>query len=296
MLDMLRRTLGADISIETVLGAGVWPTFADPHQLENALLNLALNAKDAMPNGGHLTIETANTYLDAAYVRRFGDVEAGQYVVLCVTDTGTGMPKEILDRVFEPFFTTKPAGQGSGLGLAMVHGFVKQSGGHMRIYSEEGEGTTVKIYLPRLTNAEEVSAAPAGKPADVSPVPRARNGETILIVEDNEGVRDYAKEVLEELGYAVLEAGNADQALEVLARARRVDLLFTDVVLPGGANGRELANRARREYPSLPVLYTTGYTRNAIVHQGRLDADVELLNKPYTQQDLARKVRDMLDA
>ena len=174
MLDMLRRTLGADISIETVLGAGVWPSFADPHQLENALLNLALNAKDAMPNGGCLTIETANTYLDAAYVRRFGDVEAGQYVVLCVTDTGTGIPKEILDRVFEPFFTTKPIGEGSGLGLAMVHGFVKQSGGHMRIYSEEGEGTTVKIYLPRLTNAEEVSAAPAGKSADVSAVPRAR--------------------------------------------------------------------------------------------------------------------------
>ena len=204
-----------------------------------------------MPNGGHLTIETANTYLDAAYVRRFGDVEAGQYVVLCVTDTGTGIPKEILDHVFEPFFTTKPTGEGSGLGLAMVHGFVKQSGGHMRIYSEEGEGTTVKIYLPRLTNAEEVSAAPAGKQADVSPVPHAQNGETILIVEDNEGVRDYAKEVLGELGYAVLEAGNADQALEVLARARRVDLLFTDVVLPGGANGRELANRAAQRI-SLP--------------------------------------------
>ncbi|MGA7457364.1 MAG: CHASE3 domain-containing protein [Methyloceanibacter sp.] len=296
MLDMLRRSLGADISIETVLGAGLWPTFADPHQLENALLNLALNAKDAMPNGGCLTIETANTYLDPGYVRRFGDVEVGQYVVLCVTDTGTGIPKEILDRVFEPFFTTKPVGQGSGLGLAMVHGFVKQSGGHMRIYSEEGEGTTVKIYLPRLVGAEEVRAAPAGKQADVSAVPRARKGETILVVEDNEGVRDYAKEALQDLGYAVLEAGDAAQALEVLARARRVDLLFTDVVLPGGSNGRELANRARSEYPLLPVLYTTGYTRNAIVHQGRLDADVELLNKPYTQQDLARKVRDMLDA
>ena len=295
MLDMLKRSLGAEISIETVLGAGVWPTFADPHQLENALLNLALNAKDAMPNGGHLTIETANTYLDQGYVRRFGDVAAGQYVVLCVTDTGTGIPKEILDRVFEPFFTTKPAGQGSGLGLAMVHGFVKQSGGHMRIYSEEGEGTTVKIYLPRLVGAEEVAAAPAGKPASVSPVPRAQAGETILVVEDNEGVRDYAKEVLQELGYAVLEAADANQALEVLARARRVDLLFTDVVLPGGANGRQLANQARSAHPALPVLYTTGYTRNAIVHQGRLDADVELLNKPYTQQDLARKVRDLLD-
>ena len=295
MLDMLRRSLGADVSIETVLGAGVWPTFADPHQLENALLNLALNAKDAMPNGGCLTIETANTYLDAAYVRRFGDVTAGQYVVMCVTDTGTGIPKEILDRLFEPFFTTKPAGEGSGLGLAMVHGFVKQSGGHMRIYSEEGQGTTVKIYLPRLTNAEEVSAAPAGKAVDVSPIPCARKGETILVVEDNEGVREYAKEVLEELGYRVVEAGDTDQALGVLNKIPRVDLLFTDVVLPGSGNGRVLATKARQKYPGLPVLYTTGYTRNAIVHQGRLDADVELLNKPYTQQDLARKVRDLLD-
>jgi signal transduction histidine kinase len=295
MLDMLRRSLGADVSIETVLGPGLWPTFADPHQLENALLNLALNAKDAMPNGGCLTIETANTYLDAAYVRRFGDVAAGQYVVMCVTDTGTGIPKNILDRVFEPFFTTKPAGEGSGLGLAMVHGFVKQSGGHMRIYSEEGQGTTVKIYLPRLTNAAEVSAAPAGKAVDVSPIPCARKGETILVVEDNEGVREYAKEVLEELGYRVVEAGDTDQALGVLNKIPRVDLLFTDVVLPGSGNGRVLATKARQKYPGLPVLYTTGYTRNAIVHQGRLDADVELLNKPYTQQDLARKVRDLLD-
>jgi signal transduction histidine kinase len=295
LLDMLRRSLGSQIEIESVLGAGLWPTLADTNQMENALLNLALNAKDAMPNGGCLTIETANTYLDAAYVSRFGDVEAGQYVVLCVTDTGTGIAKDILDRVFEPFFTTKPAGEGSGLGLAMVHGFVKQSGGHMRIYSEEGHGTTVKIYLPRLTKAEEVSAAPAGKIVDVSPTPRAREGETILIVEDNEGVREYARGALEELGYRVVEAGDADQALAVLDRTPRVDLLFTDVVLPGPGNGRVLATKARQKYPDLPVLYTTGYTRNAIVHQGRLDADVELLNKPYTQQDLARKVRELLD-
>jgi signal transduction histidine kinase len=294
MLDLLKRTLGAEISVETVLGAGVWPTFADPHQLENALLNLALNAKDAMPNGGCLTIETANTYLDEAYVRRFGDVDAGQYVVLCVTDTGTGIPKDIIDRVFEPFFTTKPPGEGSGLGLAMVHGFVKQSGGHMRIYSEDGHGTTVKIYLPRLIGAEEITAAPAAKTAAVLTVPHAKPGETILVVEDNEGVLDYAREVLEYLGYNVLVATDANQAIEVLSRARRVDLLFTDVVLPGGTNGRELAHQVRVRFPALPVLYTTGYTRNAIVHQGRLDADVELLNKPYTQQDLARKVRDLL--
>ena len=295
MLDMLRRTLGAEISIETVLGAGLWPAFADPHQLENVLLNLALNAKDAMPQGGCLTIETANTYLDDTYARRFGDVEAGQYVVLCVTDTGTGIPKEIIDRVFEPFFTTKPVGEGSGLGLAMVHGFVKQSGGHVRIYSEDGEGTTVKIYLPRMTAAEETIATPAGKPEQAAPAPRAKPSETILLVEDNEGVRTYAKSVLEDLGYWVLEAADAHEALRLVAKNPQISLLFTDVVLPGSDNGRALADKLRSRYPELPVLYTTGYTRNAIVHQGRLDAGVQLLNKPYTQQDLARKIREMLD-
>ena len=295
MLEMFRRTLGSDISIETVLGAGLWPALADAHQMENVLLNLALNAKAAMPNGGCLTIETANTYLDDAYARRFGDVEAGQYVVVCVTDTGSGIRKDILDRVFEPFFTTKPPGEGSGLGLAMVHGFVKQSGGHVRIYSEEGHGTTVKIYLPRLLQAEEVRAVPAAKPSDGATVPRARQSETILVVEDNEGVRDYAKGVLAELGYQVLEAGDAHDALRLLA-ANSVDLLFTDVVLPGPMTGRALADKVSKMRPGLPVLFTTGYTRNAIVHQGRLDPDVHLLNKPFTQQDLARKIRELLDA
>ena len=238
---------------------------------------------------------TANTYLDAAYVRRFGDVEAGQYVVLCVTDTGTGIPTEIIERVFEPFFTTKETGEGSGLGLAMVHGFVKQSGGHVRIYSEEGHGTTVKIYLPRLLT-EEMAASPAALPLDESVAPRARKGETILLVEDNEGVRHYAKEVLEELGYLILSAEDASEALQLFARAPRVDLLFTDVVLPGAMSGRGLADELRKRRPDLPVLYTTGYTRNAIVHQGRLDPDVHLLNKPYTQQDLARTLRALLDA
>ena len=286
MLDLLRRSLGEQISVETVLAGGLWPAYADAHQLENVLLNLALNAKAAMPDGGCLTIETANTYLDEAYVRRFGDVEAGQYVVLCVTDTGTGIPKDILDRVFEPFFTTKGHGEGSGLGLAMVHGFVKQSGGHVRIYSEEGQGTTVKIYLPRLSGAEEMRAVPAGKPADASPAPAARASETILLVEDNEGVREYAKGVLEGLSYAVLEAATADDALRLIKKRPSITLLFTDVVLPGLTSGRELADAVRRKYPGLPVLYTTGYTRNAIVHQGRLDPDVHLLNKPYTQQEL----------
>jgi CheY-like chemotaxis protein len=296
MIEILRRSLGEDINIETVLGAGLWPTFVDPHQVENVLLNLALNAKAAMPKGGHLTIETANAYLDDAYTARFGDVEPGQYVLLCVTDTGTGIRTEILDRVFDPFFTTKPQSEGSGLGLAMVHGFVKQSGGHIRIYSEEGHGTTVKIYLPRSMGSEKVAAVPAGKPPRPTPTPGARKDETILLVEDNDGVRDYAIEVLEQLGYGVLAASNANEALRLLSDGKHVDLLFTDVVLPGAMTGRVLADQAKDMRPGLRVLYTTGYTRNAIVHQGRLDPDVHLLNKPYTQQSLARKVRDLLDA
>ncbi|MGB3036965.1 MAG: CHASE3 domain-containing protein [Methyloceanibacter sp.] len=293
MLEMFRRTLGSDISIETVLCAGLWPTFADGHQLENVLLNLALNAKAAMPDGGCLTIETANTYLDDAYVRRFGDIKAGQYAVLCVTDTGTGIAKDILDKVFEPFFTTKPPGEGSGLGLAMVHGFVKQSGGHVRIYSEEGRGTTVKIYLPRLIG-EEVGAVPAGKAEGKQAIPRAKPGEMILLVEDSEGVREYARDILLELGYGVIDAANVQEALRAVAKKPHISLLFTDVVL-GESNGRVLADKVRQIYPNLPVLFTTGYTRNAIVHQGRLDPDVQLLNKPFTQQDLARKLRELLD-
>jgi signal transduction histidine kinase len=296
MLEILRRSLGEDINIETVLGAGLWPTFVDPHQVENVLLNLALNAKAAMPKGGHLTIETANTYLDDAYVARFGDLDAGQYVVLCVTDTGAGIRPEVLDRVFEPFFTTKLQGEGSGLGLPMVHGFVKQSGGHIRIYSEEGVGTTVKIYLPRAMGDEKVAAVPAGKPAHPAPTSNAKKDETVLVVEDNDSVRDYAIEVLEQLGYRVLAAGDAKQALRFLSDGEHVDLLFTDVVLPGAITGRVLADQAKDMRPGLRVLYTTGYTRNAIVHQGRLDPGVHLLNKPYTQQDLARKVRERLDA
>lgn len=296
MVEILHRTLGEDIELETVLGAGVWPTFVDPHQVENVLLNLALNAKTAMPHGGHLTIETANCYLDESYVEQFGDIEAGEYVMLCVSDTGTGIAKEVIEHVFEPFFTTKPQGEGSGLGLAMVHGFVKQSGGHIRIYSEVGQGTTVKIYLPRATEAEKVAAVPAGKPARPTPTPSARKDETVLVVEDNESVREYAVEVLEGLGYRVLAAGDAKEALGVLADGTPIDLLFTDVVLPGAMNGRALADQARDMRPGLRVLFTTGYTRNAIVHQGRLDPGVQLLNKPYTQHALARKIRATLDA
>jgi signal transduction histidine kinase len=297
MSDLLRRTLGETTEMETVLAGGLWPTYADANQLENALINLATNARDAMPGGGRITVETANAYLDDAYAARFGDVPAGQYVLLSVADTGSGIAPDKIDRVFEPFFTTKEVGKGTGLGLAMVHGFVKQSGGHIRIYSEVGHGTTVKIYLPRLPSKEESAAAPAPTPAqrNAEGDARARAGETILLVEDNEGVRAYTKSTLEELGYRLLDAADAKQALQVLGAAARIDLLFTDVVLPGGMSGRELADRIARERPALPVLFTTGYTRNAIIHHGRLDPDVNLLTKPYTQQDLARKIRQLLD-
>ncbi|MBA4096585.1 MAG: histidine kinase [Rhodospirillum sp.] len=293
MSEMLRRTLGEPISIETVLGGGLWPALADANQLENALINLALNARDAMANGGCLTIETANAYLDDAYVARFGDVAAGQYVILSVTDTGTGIDPTVLEHVFEPFFTTKQAGSGSGLGLAMVHGFVKQSGGHIRIYSEIGHGTTVKIYLPRLASATTVASVPAER-AESATVRRARPQESIMLVEDNDGVRDYARGALEELGYSVLAARDGTEALRIIDGAR-VDLLFTDVVLPGNVGGRVLADKILELRPGLPVLFTTGYTRNAIVHDGRLDPHVQLLSKPYTQQDLARKIREMID-
>lgn len=295
MSDMLSRTLGENINVETVLAGGLWPTFADANQVENVLLNLVVNARDAMPNGGSLTIETANSYLDEAYTRRFGDVEPGQYVLLSVTDTGTGIPPDVLENVFEPFYTTKGTGIGSGLGLAMVHGFVKQSHGHVRIYSELGQGTTVKMYLPRSSEADHVPANPAGSDASALPLPRAEPNETLLVVEDNTGVREYAVSVLEDLGYRVVEAADVDGALEAVDTLPEIDLLFTDVVLPGSRSGRDLAEMLKQRFPDLPVLFTTGYTRNAIVHNGRLDAKVHLLNKPYTQQELARKLRELLD-
>jgi signal transduction histidine kinase/ActR/RegA family two-component response regulator len=295
MSEMLHRTLGETINLEIVLGGGLWPTYADANQLESAILNLVLNARHAMPDGGRLTIETANSYLDETYASRFGDLEPGQYVQVSVADTGVGIPPEILDRVFEPFFTTKAVEAGSGLGLAMVHGFVKQSGGHVRIYSEVGHGTTIKIYLPRLTAAHELASSPPGEAITPSPVSRTATNETILVVEDNDGVRAYAKSALEELGYTVIEAATAEEALRSVEGGARIDLLFTDVVLPGGFSGRQLSDKVVKLRPSLPVLFTTGYTRNAIVHHGRLDPDVQLLNKPYTQQDLARKIAELLD-
>ena len=288
--DFLRRTIGETVVLETVLAGGLWRTFVDPNQLENALLNLALNARDAMPDGGKLTIETANCYLDEAYVSTLSEpVETGQYVMIAVADTGSGMDQATRDRAFDPFFTTKGVGKGTGLGLSQVYGFVRQSGGHVKIYSETGEGTTVKVYLRR--HAGEGESTGISEPQVAA---GAIGSEAVLVAEDDEALRAYTCEILTELGYRVLEAKDAQSALQVLDK-NNVDLLFTDVVMPGGMNGRELADEAVRRRPGLKVLFTTGYTRNAIVHHGRLDADVDLVGKPYTFAELSAKVRAMLD-
>ena len=287
--DFLRRALGEDVSLEIVGGGGVWPVEADAAELEAAILNLAVNARDAMPEGGKLTIEASNSYLDDSYCRQNADVQPGQYVQIAVTDTGSGMGKDVIERAFEPFFTTKESGQGTGLGLSQVYGFVKQSGGHVKIYSEAGEGTTIKIYLPRFfgraSAAEEKAAAPR----------RGRSGESVLVVEDDSDVRDYVVETLASLGYKVFEAGEAESALRLLDENPSVHLLLTDVVMPG-MNGRKLAEEARLRRPDLKILYMTGYSRNAIMHQGRLDNGVDLLQKPISSEQLASAVRKMLDA
>jgi CheY-like chemotaxis protein len=292
MSDLLRRTLGEVVVLETVLAGGLWRSQADPNQLENAILNLAVNARDAMPDGGKLTIETANARLDEAYVEALAEpVPPGQYVLVAVSDTGTGMDKATMEKVFEPFFTTKEAGKGTGLGLSQVYGFVRQSNGHVRIYSELGEGTTIKIYLPRLLGSDE---EPAEMPAK-SPVMVKGAGETVLVVEDEPDLRAYTVEALCDLGYRVLEAASGREALQIVERHPEIELLFTDVVLGNGMNGRALADEAARRRPGLPVLFTTGYTANAIVHHGRLDPGMHLIGKPFTYAELAAKVRRMLD-
>lgn len=289
--DMLRRCLGEGIELETVISGGLWNTFIDDAQVENALLNLAINARDAMDGHGKLTIEAGNALLDHRYVRRHPDVKAGQYVMLAVTDTGCGIPADLLERVFEPFFTTKPTGKGTGLGLSMVYGLIKQSGGHIQVYSEVGEGTTIRMYLPRAVDEETavVSEAEAGAPI-------SGGSETVLVVEDDEDVRATAVELLSELGYHVLRARDAASGWAIIESGARIDLLFTDVVMPGPMQSRELARRAKQRLPGIAVLFTSGYTENAIVHGGRLDEGVELLSKPYTREDLARRVRLCLDA
>jgi CheY-like chemotaxis protein len=289
MEDLLRQSLGETIELEVVNSGGLWQVEADPIHLEATIINLALNSRDAMPNGGKLTIETSNAFLDEKYSHHHSDIAAGQYVQIAVTDTGAGMSREVAEKAFEPFFTTKTAGHGTGLGLSQVYGFVKQSGGHVKIYSEPGEGTTVKLYLPRFftqikeEDENDVRASAGG------------SGETILVVEDDDEVRTYVAEILRELNYRVFDARDTNKALEAFAtHGDEIDLLLTDVVLPG-KNGRELADIAARRHPKLKILFMTGYSRNAIVHQGRLDSGVALIQKPLTQGILATKIREVLE-
>ena len=291
MSDLLRRTLGETVRMETVLAGGLWRIHVDAPQLETAILNLAVNARDAMGEGGRLTIETANAHLDDAYAAQHIGVPAGQYVLIAVTDTGSGMTPETIDRAFDPFFTTKATGRGTGLGLSQVHGFVKQSLGHVKIYSEIGSGTTVKLYLPRFHGPEE----PAIEVKQHRALQTGRPEEVVLVVEDEAQVRHLSVEALCELGYTVLQAPNAVTALRVLDEQAGVTLLFTDIVMPD-INGRKLADEALRRKPGLKVLYTTGYTNNAIIHNGVLDPGVHLITKPFTLEQLAAKVRDVLEA
>ena len=285
--DLLRRALGESIEVETVVAGGLWNTFVDAVQVENALLNLAINARDAMEGHGKLTIEAGNAFLDDAYAIRHAEVAAGQYVMVAVTDTGCGIPAEVIERVFEPFFTTKPEGRGTGLGLSMVYGFVKQSGGHVKIYSEPGSGTTVRMYLPRSREQEDVET-------DVEAGPATGGTETVLVVEDDEDVRNTVIDLLFELGYRVLRAKDAHSALAIIESGAPIDLLFTDVIMPGPVRSPELARKAQERLPNIAVLFTSGYTENAIVHGGRLDEGIELLSKPYTREALARKIRHVL--
>jgi signal transduction histidine kinase len=285
---LLRPTLGEQIEIESMLAHDSAPALIDPSQLTNAILNLALNARDAMPNGGKLTLETKNVVLDENYAAMSSEVNPGDYVMIAVSDSGKGIPTSLLDKVFEPFYTTKDVGKGSGLGLSMVYGFVKQSNGHIRIYSEEGHGTTVKLYLPQAAGVADALPAEAGISEFV------RGDESILIVEDDALVREYVVTQISRLGYDTLAANNAAEALAIINGPERIDLLFTDVIMPGGMNGRQLAIEAQTRRPGLKLLYTSGYTENAIVHHGRLDAGVLLLPKPYLSSDLARMIRTAL--
>jgi signal transduction histidine kinase len=289
MSELLRSTLGEQIQIETVLAAGLWKTNADPHQLESSIVNIAINARDAMPDGGRLTIETENVYLDEVYCSENAEVTAGQYVMIAITDQGGGMALDVAARAFDPFFTTKPSGKGTGLGLSQVYGFIKQSSGHIKIYSELGTGTTVKIYLPRLYRQPEETKRAALKPAS------GDSTEIVLVVEDDPLMRRLSCDALRDLGYTVLESETAAAALTMIADTPAITLLFTDVVMPE-VNGKKLADEALKKRPDLKVLFTTGYTRNAVVHGGVLDPDVNFIGKPFTIEQLASKVRAVLDS
>jgi nitrogen-specific signal transduction histidine kinase len=285
---MLQRTLGEDIAVRISTTRGLWPAVADPSQLEDAILNLAVNARDAMPNGGRIVIETANVHLDDAYAAANVEVTPGDYAAVVITDSGTGMPQEVVERAFDPFFTTKDVGKGTGLGLSMVYGFVKQSRGHVKIYTELGHGTSIRIYLPRATmeNAPVTDAPPKQEQ-------KSSGGELILVVEDDAAVRRVAVTVLESLGYRVLQAGDGKSALEVLGRADRVDLLFTDLIMPNGMNGMELLEKARAIRPNLRALFTSGYSEEFL--RGRSGDDgVPMVGKPYRRHRLAEAVRDAL--
>jgi signal transduction histidine kinase/ActR/RegA family two-component response regulator len=293
MSDMLRRTLGDSIKVETVLAGGLWRTFVDPSQLESAILNLAVNGRDAMPVGGKLTIETANASLDDAYAAQNTGAQAGQYALICVTDTGSGMTPDIAAKAFDPFFTTKGAGKGTGLGLSQVFGFVKQSGGHIKIYSEPAQGTAIKVYLPRFfgDDAEPARASVAA----TEPIPVGSVDTVVLVVEDEARMRVLTVEAFRDLGYSVLEADGPAMALRVIAERSDIALLFTDVVMPE-MSGRQLAEEALRVRPDMKIIYTTGFSRNAVIHNGVLDNDVNFLAKPFSIEQLARKVGVVLRA
>jgi len=288
MSEILRRTLGEQVHVETVLAGGLWNIKADQNQLENALVNLATNARDAMPEGGKLTIETSNAHLDDRYAAEHMNVTAGQYVLVAVSDTGVGMTSEQIGKAFEPFFTTKGIGRGTGLGLAQVYGFLQQSGGQARIYSEDGRGTTVKLYFPRFMGPLEQESDTSSET-----VPLGTHEETVLVVEDQDGVRRLTGQGLRELGYTILEAEGAEAALAILRDREDVALLFTDVVMPN-MDGRRLADEALRLRPKLKVLFTTGFTRNAIIHNGTIDPNTNFIAKPFRLDELARKVREAL--
>jgi CheY-like chemotaxis protein len=286
----LVRTLGETIAVQTVLAAGLWQIKADPVQLENAIINLSVNARDAMHGGGKLTIETSNAFVDETFAREFA-ISPGQYVLIAVADSGTGMSPEVMAKAFDPFYTTKDVGKGTGLGLSQVYGFVRQSGGHVKIYSEPGVGTTVKIYLPRHYGEGPTGVASENPAATHRGLP----SEVVMVVEDDDRVRAVSVEALRDLGYTVLEAALPSDALRMLDEGCKVSLLFTDVVMPE-MSGRELSDLARPKQPHMKVLYTTGYTRNAIVHNGILDPGTSLLTKPFSIDELALKVRKLLDA
>ena len=290
MTDLIERTVGPSIRVEAVNAAGLWPVLVDPSQLENALLNLCINARDAMPEGGTITIETGNRWLDkrAAAER---DMEPGQYVSLCVSDTGTGMSKETISKAFDPFFTTKPIGLGTGLGLSMIYGFTRQSGGQTRIYSELGQGSMICLYLPRHIGEADGEAMSETEP---TLTPQARDGETVLVIDDEPTVRMLVMDILDGLGYAALEAGDGAAGLRILESDARVDLLITDVGLPGGMNGRQVADAARARRPDLKILFITGYAENAVLSHGHLAPGMHVLTKPFSMDAMSQRITDLL--